>query len=186
MRFRHEFTALLSIALVFGVFAAAAPPLRKSPFSLTIHTPKDVVKAGSEVRVGITLTNISDHDIYDSVPVGSSPSGEFYYRIEIRNDKGVRAPLTRFGYIARGEVPPPEAQPGHLDDLIFASSVLLVTVEPGKVSGAVIMANELYDLSRSGKYSIQVNRWDDESKTTVTSNTITVTVVPATQQPGSD
>ena len=191
MRVRPEFIVLLSIALVFGVFAAAAPPLRKPPFSLTIRTTQDVVTAGSEVRVVITLTNISDHDIYDSVPVTSSPAGENYYGIEIRDDKGVRAPLTRFGYIARGEKPPPDkpaqSQNGNADQTrdwggsFYSGSELTVTVEPGKDSYAAIIANQQYDLSRPGKYSIQVSHWDYESKTIVLSNTITVTVVPATQ-----
>jgi C4-type Zn-finger protein len=33
-------------------------------------------------------------------------------------------------------------------------------------------------MSKPGKYSIQVERIDDESKTVVKSNTITVTVTP--------
>lgn len=184
MRFQRAFRLLSITVLVFGAFAVADPPFGKASFSLTIRTSQDVVKAGSEVLVLITLTNISDHDLYDSVPVTSSPAGENSYGIEIRNDKGVRAPLTRYGYIARGEVPPPEmnaSQPGEWMGSLFTGSVLLVTVEPGKTSGAAIRANELYDLSRPGKYSIQVTKRDDENKTIVTSNTITVTVAPAAQ-----
>jgi hypothetical protein len=42
----------------------------------------------------------------------------------------------------------------------------------------VISVSDLYDLSKPGQYTIQVRRWDDETKTWVKSNTLTVTVTP--------
>jgi hypothetical protein len=42
----------------------------------------------------------------------------------------------------------------------------------------VIALNDFYDLSAPGQYTIQVRRWDDETKTWVKSNTLTVTVSP--------
>jgi hypothetical protein len=139
--------------------------------------------------VTITLKNISDHDIYGAFAVTRTAAGETFHGIEIKNEKGVRAPLTRYGHIAKGETPPADkpnqsqnqnaSQGGGSEGSPFTGSVVSVTIPPGGVSRDAIIANKLYDLSQPGKYSIQVNKWDGESKTMATSNTIIITVIPA-------
>ena len=49
---------------------------------------------------------------------------------------------------------------------------------PGESWRDLILMKNLYDLSQPGQYTIQVRRWDDETKTWVKSNTLTVTVTP--------
>jgi len=163
--------------VVFALCAVTIPAFGQATFSLTISTPHDVVKAGSEVRVKITLTNTSNHDIGVGVERQVSSYGEKHYEVEVQNEKGVRAPLTRHGHIMRGEVPDP---PGDLAEQLELGSDLILDVKPGDVAYDVIIANKMYDLSQPGKYSIQVHRFDPESQTEVLSNTITVTVTPAT------
>ncbi len=179
----------ISISTPQSVVKTGSSHRAKPAFSLTISTSQHVVKAGSEIMVKITMTNISHHDIYGSIAVATnSVLGENFYEIEVKNHKGVRAPLTRYGYLARGKVPPPDksppslsgnaSQPGDARDALFMGSVVSTTIPPEESSGDAIIANKLYDLSQPGKYSIQVTHRDPESKTTVRSNTITVTVVP--------
>jgi hypothetical protein len=52
------------------------------------------------------------------------------------------------------------------------------TYAPAEERTQIIVVNDLYDLRQPGQYTIQVRRWDDETKTWVKSNTITVTVTP--------
>jgi hypothetical protein len=50
---------------------------------------------------------------------------------------------------------------------------------PGQTAGmGVLPLGQLYDLRRPGKYTIQVSRVDEETKTLVKSNTINITVKP--------
>lgn len=185
-----------ALITVFAAVSAAASAMGQSgqpSFSLAISTSSDVVKAGSEVRVKISLVNRSDHDIGLNVE-RTCPCGEAHANIEVQDEKGVRAPLTRRGHIMRGEAVDSVAEgptgtqtgnaaqpaPGRVEDDLVVGSDFFYTLQPGKALNDVILANKLYDLSKPGKYSIQVSRFDPESKTTVTSNTITVTVVPAT------
>jgi hypothetical protein len=189
MRIPDKFMRLFILSFVFGLFASGAIAYGQPTFSLTITTPHDVVQAGSEVLVTITLKNISDHDIYGAFAVTHSAVGESFHGIEIKSEKGVRAPLTRYGHLAKGETPPADKtaqsqnqkapQAGGSDESPFTGSVVSVTIPPGGISRDAIVANKLYDLSQPGKYSIQVNKWDVKSKTMVTSNIITVTVIPA-------
>jgi len=55
---------------------------------------------------------------------------------------------------------------------------LLVSLGPGEDWWDTIKVNDLYDLHKPGTYTLQVRRWDDETKTWVKSNTITLTVTP--------
>ena len=52
------------------------------------------------------------------------------------------------------------------------------TYNLGEERTQVVSVSDLYDLSKPGQYTIQVRRWDDDTKTWVKSNTITVTVTP--------
>ena len=54
----------------------------------------------------------------------------------------------------------------------------LVSLKPSQDWRNTLRVSDLYDLSKPGQYTIQVRRWDDETKTWVKSNTITVTVTP--------
>jgi len=51
-------------------------------------------------------------------------------------------------------------------------------LDPGKSVTNRVNVTQVYDLSRPGKYTIQVKQYDDESKSFVKPNKITVTVTP--------
>jgi hypothetical protein len=54
-----------------------------------------------------------------------------------------------------------------------------VHLAPGETTGmGMSPLGQLYDLSQPGEYTVQVSRVDEETKTLVKSNTITITVKP--------
>ena len=55
---------------------------------------------------------------------------------------------------------------------------LLVSLKPGEDWRNTLRVSDLYDLSKPGQYTIQVRRWDYETRTWVKSNTVMVTVTP--------
>ena len=148
------------------------------------------------MRLTIVATNISDHDI--SLLRGKGETeGEFNYMIDVRNDKGSAPPRTKYGnHFLEKDVDEPkdsaqakntETQPAGNDassqtfrKTVIVSSDLLLPIQPGKSLTDVIIVNKMFDLSQPGKYSIQAQRADPDSKIVVNSNIITVTVTSAT------
>jgi hypothetical protein len=157
---------------------------RKQPLLITIDIANATLKAGSGISVNILMTNRSRHPI--DIGLGSSElSGGLVVR-DIQGDES----LTDLERCHRsggpcnsssnpwGPCPVEDEQCGAIMWLPMGggnSSAL----DPGKsTSGQVGFNPQVYDLTRPGKYTVQ---WQGQclcSKTILTSNTITVTVIP--------
>jgi hypothetical protein len=145
----------------------AAPNL-----SITISTPDEVVKAGSEVKVKVLFTNSSDQVISMSHTLAPNP-GEVDNWIDVRDENGKLAPQTQYGKKIKGDESTPPAATN--------ASSMAVEMKPGETARAHIQVTKLFDLSRPGKYTIQVDRFDrleNGSGAWAKSNIITVTVIP--------
>ena len=142
----------------------------KPDISVTISAMQTVVKADSEVKVGIILTNISNHEV-SLAKDNAQNLGEAHNKIEVRDEKGNLAPEAKYVGILDGKAP---------NDVIFMplGSSAPHSLKPGETLKDAIIASKLFDLSKPGKYTIQVQRTDEATKTVVRSNTITLTVTP--------
>lgn len=140
----------------------------KPPFSLTI-TADSVVKSGSVICVDATVKNTSDHEI--SVFSTADHLGN-EYSADVWTDKSTLAPETRLGREINNHTTPEDERTPQ----IRISSGGSIQLKPGKTFTDHANVSTMYDLSQPGKYSIQFRKYDDESKTTVKSNKITVTV----------
>jgi hypothetical protein len=170
-----------------------------APFSVSITLARDVVKAGSEVRLDIVLTNTTNENI---VIAGWEDQNCEIYDIEVQDSEGKRLPQ-------RNECLPSENS-NQTTVCVAASSPVVRTCTPQnqvlKPHGELkeeILVNELYDLSRPGQYIIQAQRannpktivtvpgkfgysrdielddkMNDASRATVESNTVILTVQP--------
>ena len=80
----------------------------KLPYSLSINTAQNVVKAGSEIRVHIVETNISDGPVlWEGASTDLARGGEINYKVYVFDDKGALAPQTEWGaYMVSGKQPP--------------------------------------------------------------------------------
>lgn len=137
-------------------------------FTLTVRTAKPSVNSGEPVRIGVTLTNVSRNDI--SVEHDLSNKGEFFYSVTIQAGNGRAPRKTEYNHALHNE---PTSTP-----MIVVSSLFNALVSPGKTIIEMIDLNDLYDLSEPGTYSIQVERTDPLSKTTVHSNKLTIVITP--------
>lgn len=134
----------------------------KPPFSITISTPHDVVKAGEPVSVDITLSNISSRKIFFHSYHSPDPDKILAtYGIEVRDSRGDR--VLRSQRRAK-EFPP------------WIEHSIVYSLEPGKTTNDRLEIGEVQDISKPGKYTIQLQRSEYETKIAVKSNTITVTV----------
>ncbi|HET6841477.1 MAG TPA: hypothetical protein VFK06_07285 [Candidatus Angelobacter sp.] len=123
-------------------------------FSLVISTKEATIKAGSEVRMEIAITNITDHPIKIAVGPGTYP-----YLLDVRDADGNLAPETAYGHEMRIEK---------------NGMTLADTLEPGQTEKLECVVSEWNDLT-AGTYFIQVQRWRHPN---VKSNKLTITVIP--------
>lgn len=137
-----------------------APERPKTSFTLYISTDEDTVRAGDNILLNVLAANTSDHQItYDAALTKDD--------IQVRDAQGKLAPLTKDGRALRAEL----GRPGSTYNLrgIGAGDTLPL---------GDIAVGAFYDLRQPGDYTIQILRFDDETKTWVKSNAITLTVTP--------
>jgi hypothetical protein len=163
--FRMLSSTMLGV-LLGGLAGAAEPEL-----SLTVSVAKDGVKVGAEVRLRILLTNLTNHQI--TLGRLNHPDGlENEYSFDVRDSQGRSVPLTRYGRAVHGT--PDEGDERH--DCGDCSGVTQ-DLEPHEKITDEIAVSKIYELTRAGKYTIQVSRpQGDNSHAIVKSNTITVTI----------
>jgi hypothetical protein len=183
------------------LFAQSPHKAANAPFSISITLEQSGVKAGSQVWLDVVLTSTSDQNV---VVAGCVDENYEVYDIEVYDSEGKRLPQ-------RNECLPSE-NPNQITVCVTASTPVIRTCVPQnqvlKPNGEMkekILVNELYDLSRPDKYSVQVvlvnnprtfievprkfqygfhdleldDKVNDASRATVKSNTVTLTIEPA-------
>ena len=161
---------ILTIPL-FNLMGAQSGRVRAIvPYSVAISAPIVEVKAGSELKVSIVLTNLTDKELILDLDNGSRE--EFDYTIHVLGKDGQEPSETRYLRAVKGE---DTVDPASKTELIVVGSNGFRAVKPGETLTHTIDLNKLY-LLKPGQYAVQVERFEDESKTHVKSNKITVTV----------
>ena len=166
-RLRLAVLVVVAASAVRAAGQAAASEAPQPRVAVTITLPQTVLKADSEVRIGVSIKNTSNQDHFISKH-REQGHAESYNRIEVRDDKGNLVPVVK-----------PREAPRTKDGLVTALATWsepAVDLKPGETLQDEIVASEMFDLHRPGKYTIQVKTFDQTSKTFVKSNIITVTV----------
>jgi hypothetical protein len=176
---------LLSIAVAEPVTAILAQSsfATKPTFSLSINTLKPKVILGSDIDIGISLTNVSDHPI--TLTFGHAGNVACCYEYDVLDEQGVPVAKVgkRYAQLPNGErMELPKIGPG---------SVAEGTIAPGKGEGSNSTISDKYQFDHPGKYTIQVSRQDPEAMdengnpVVVRSNTLTITVLPTDSTPSA-
>jgi len=153
---------LVFLLIVCGLAAGAqvAPPAQV-PISLTISTPSSQVKAASELRLDIVLTNSSDE------PVGLTTWPEDF-RVDVLDSKG--------RVVGKAQEPGESRPNPKAANFPAQGSSQGLTLAPHMVLRLRDDLSKEFDLSKPGKYTVQATRM--YGKVPVKSNVITITVVP--------
>ena len=149
---------LASILVLVGALIAANGA--STPFTLTLEAEQNPIKAGSEVKVDITLRNSSNHPI--AVGLGLA---EVDYALGVRDSQNRIPPETDFARKSKGRV--------------YFSNETVFTLQPGEtVPKEMLVISKFYDLSRPGRYTIQVSRTvpKELGGGTVKSDAITISI----------
>jgi len=164
---------LLLFLTLMAAAAVSAAQLDPPAFSIAISVPQDVVTRGSKVKVKITLKNTSNHDIV--IPRSNAEDqGVFHNKITVRDEEG-NLVADKAAVAARTDK---NKDTGSELTNLTMETVINFTLKPGESLKDGIKLSEFYDLSKPGKYSIEVERTDDITKAVVKSNTITLAVTP--------
>jgi hypothetical protein len=147
--------------------AAKARPSRTgddhASFQIAISAPSDEVQLGADARIVITLSNLAEHQILFAHRPGMNHP-EFSYTFHVRNAAGRVVEETAYARESRMH---PETEGRTVD-----------YVQPGQSVTLTAHLARLVNLSRPGRYTVQVSRRDPASQAVVESNEITLNVVP--------
>jgi hypothetical protein len=139
---------------------AAAEPW----FSVNISTPDETTKVGSNVVLYLVFVNNTGKDLYTGA--GGPGRGGPVFDLDVRDSRHDPVPETAYGLRMQGKDPHP-----------FAGSVFRATVPPGGTIKEGLSLNKEYDLSKAGKYTVQLVERHPAVRA-VRSNIVTITVHP--------
>ena len=140
----YVLTAIVFVGLSSGSIAGAPPEL----LVVSVSAPA-VTKVGSEIRLKISLANVSNQRISVLQARGTGIHGEANNEIVVRDENG-------------------KLLPSLLDDLAKKSNEYGISIEvidahpifiePGTPLQEEVILSQLFDLSRPGTYSVTVTR----------------------------
>ena len=135
-----NFMKLFLVLTTLAVGAASSTVSSEPPFALTLKAEENPVKAGSEVKVDITLRNSSNRAMHMSYGLS-----EIDYALDVRDSENRTPPETDFARKSKGRA--------------YFSSDQTFYLQPGEcLPTAPLVVSKFYDLSRPGNYLVQVSR----------------------------
>lgn len=139
--------------------------------SLTISAAQDSVKLGSPVVVKVVCKNISSHVIQVAAEIHNHD-----LLVDVRDASGTLMPDTPLGSLYNGHRNPDMV---HVTPEDLHGNAVYRSLKGGESFTREVNIANRYDLTHTGKYTVQVQRADAENPSlTVKSNTIAVTLVP--------
>jgi hypothetical protein len=138
-------------------------------FSLKIAQPNGPQKAGTDLRLLVTVTNTSNREITFITSPGPLPEDDSQYELTVRDEHGQPAPPSTYMRTRDKRLP------------IDYGSRVGKTLKPGESFVDTVTITRFFDLSRPGKYTIAVLRQNPPRQNLgdgkVKSNSVTVAVV---------
>jgi len=167
---------MVTVTVVQGA-TPYVPTVPQPPISVTIQPVGGAsVFPGGKVAIEVTTKNTSNHWLNERTASDKRDLQRFF-RVDVQDSQGGTPPESDFGLsVGNRDNVPPKYLPGNANP--GRGDVAGATYNLGEERTQVVSVSDLYDLSKPGQYTIQVRRWDDETKTWVKSNTLTVTVTP--------
>ena len=133
------------------------------PFKIAITADSPTVVAGADVSIKVSLTNTSDHDVYEGAMYKTGDL-DSTFRFEVRDEHGKLVPKRTY--------PHEELRTG---------KVIFRTISRGETYTQDQLVSALYAMRKPGKYTIQV--WKRNPDYDIKSNIVTVTVTPNDKVP---
>jgi hypothetical protein len=141
------------------------------PISISVDFPVTPIRLGAqEITVNITATNVTDRDIW--FELGRDKNGIYKsFKIVLMND-GAEVQTTFFHRKITGRQRPDDPLE------VESESLFPVVYPPGRMFVDMIDLKRLYEISEPGVYTLDVSRFDEQSKATIRSKTVTLKIEP--------
>jgi len=170
----------LALALTGIAFLCAAQPAEPT-FKVVISSELATVRTGAELTVKVVLTNTSDHRITVLTDRGMATELSDY-RIQVRDSQGRIQRTSRYYWSVgqSGMARVPEGSERDYSDNRREGPGAFDFWRPNPAPGETVETsfdvNKLYAKLPPGKYTIQVERIDEETKAVVKSNILNIDV----------
>ena len=169
---------LVGLTLIWSGNAMPQTGKHDPDFALTISTEEDTVKSQRDMDISVIVkeTNISRH----TINAGRLKEPGDWYTMSVALN-GQPAPITE---MYREILTPKRADPD--PDVADTFGGLLYSIKPGESQTFKVPLTAYFDLSTPGRYEITFARGTERGRPVsvdVKSNTITITVLPADDQP---
>src|SRR5262245_55101678 len=142
----------------------------QSGLSITLSPPADPITLAAPIEIGVTVKNTSHKTIGWRAEKGYTAYKAFDFIM-----------LTKDGYDVQRTLFHQEIQ-GNLPDIIEepprvrVGSSIVSLLDPGKSFTLMIDLKRLYEITEPGEYTLEVSRYEEESKTTIHSNKLTLKI----------
>ncbi len=154
----------------------------KASVSVALSTRPGQVKLGAPAPVKLTMTNTSDHDLRFSVhyvmcpPLINSYVTVRQVRIQLSDEEGNPVPLTVYGAVVQGRsgADVEQSEKGKRG-VGCGGRYLLDILKPGETLREEADLSKEFAIKRPGTYTVRAQKLDQESKTSVKSDAVTVT-----------
>lgn len=175
MRWVRIFPAL---TLLIGSYSVAHPqsgnPTQQSSrpqpnYAISIAGPTGPIKLGSPIKVTVTVTNISQQEVYWNSELGKDSAYRSFLFLLSKNGHEVQTTYFHRRISGRQQKSDPDEVPG-------SGSSILLPHPPGKMFEIPIDLTRLYEITEPGTYTFRVCRHDRTSKTRVCSNDLTLQI----------
>jgi hypothetical protein len=138
-------------------------------YSIAIASSPQPIQLNSAIIVTITVTNTSKSDIYWRAESHNTAFRAF--RFSLTQDSH-ETETTAFHRMITGKQrpeDPPEVEGG---------SSIVAPIGPGKTVTFTVDLKQLYNITQPGLYTLDVTRTEENNKTVVRSNTLTLNIAP--------
>jgi len=141
-------------------------------YSITLTEPTGPLSLGSEIKVAMTITNVTGGDI-SWMAVRSTDSSAWHrgFRFLLTNNgKEVETTVLHRRISGRQR----QGDPSEVD----RGTTILLSKAPGIMFVIVVDLQRLYEIKQPGEYRFEVSRVAEDDKTVVSSNTVTLNIIP--------
>lgn len=141
----------------------------KPEFSIVVTPPAGPIKLGVPVNVSVTVTNVSGKEIYW---MAESPDTAYRALNILLKKEGRKVETTAFHRKITGT----QRRDDPAD--VELGNATVSPIPPGKSFTLSIDLTRLYEITEPGVYTLGLGRYDENTKTSVFSNTLTLNIVP--------
>ncbi len=141
----------------------------KPEFSLVVAPPAGPIRLGVAINVSVTVTNVSGKEIYWATESPDTPYRAF--DILLKKD-GQKVETTVFHRKITGTQRPDDPADVELGNATVSP------IPPGKSFTLSIDLTRLYQITERGAFTLDVGRYDEDTKTAVHSNTLILNIEP--------